>query len=82
MRKNTPGWLSIILALLALSQKMGGYENKSLAVALLVLAVIAFLGFIVAWTREKSGTESSASITQESHGPNSPNVLGDNNRIG
>jgi len=72
----------LIIALLALAQKVGNYENKPLAITLLILAASAFLWLIISWVREKRSSEELPTIAQESHGSNSPNILGDRNKIG
>jgi hypothetical protein len=41
-----------ILAVLAIAQKLGNYENKRLAIGLVIGASLAFLWALIVWVRE------------------------------
>jgi hypothetical protein len=45
VQKSTSGWLSLIVAILAIAQRLAGYENKPLAICLVAIAGMALVYF-------------------------------------
>jgi hypothetical protein len=63
MMRSYAGLIGIILAIVALAQRLGGYENKPLALALTVLAAGLLLYAAISWVRERiARQEEGASI--------------------
>ncbi len=61
--RSYAGLIGIILAIVALAQRLGGYENKPLAFALTVLAAGLLIYAAISWVRERiARQEEGASI--------------------
>ncbi len=46
MGKQYTGWLALTVAIVALGQKLGGYENKRLAIILIATGSLLFAAFL------------------------------------
>jgi len=82
MQKHYTGWPALVVALAALGQRLGNYENKPLAISLLVLGGVllsVFLFFavrdILRWSNSKGKAANETHQIrpeQETHGHSSP----------
>ena len=89
MSKNYAGWIGVVLALLALAQRLGNYEDKPLAIVLVVGAALSFTILAIIWIRDKArrnpvpqGAASQKAIVQETHSNSSAAAVGSIGSIG
>jgi len=52
MGKKSSGGLGVVIAVLALAQRLGGYQNKPLAILLVVAASLSFAWLIWLWAQD------------------------------